>query len=287
MFNFWMIHRYLQLKSMSPADRTNVVKRCSMIGGKAAPGYHLAKSIIKMTNNIGNLVNNDSDVSPYFKVVFLPNYNVSSAAIIIPGSDLNEQISTAGQEASGTGNMKFVMNASVIVGTMDGATVEIAEEIGDENVFIFGAAETETDGIRKRAAKGDYKVGKELSAVFQSLKDGVFSDGDSTTHKEFMEIINNLTRCGDGHIGDRYLLVHDFSSYCAAQERVDVTYKDQEKWTEMAVRGVAGMGKFFSDRSIMDYCNDIWGIEPVDVRNVADKYAEANKSSPTRRTSLK
>merc|ERR1719446_640826 len=161
---------------MSSSDRAQVQKRFSCVGGKAAPGYYRAKTIIKLINNVAKVINNDPDVSPYLKFTFLPNYNVSAAQQIIPASDTSQHISTAGTEASGTSNMKFVMNGGLIVGTMDGANVEICEEAGGEGVmFIFGALEEELPGIKSRAKHGDYPIDPRLQRVFDVLYQGWFS----------------------------------------------------------------------------------------------------------------
>merc|ERR1711912_90793 len=148
---FYLIYRYMQIKNASPADRAKIQKRVSIIGGKAAPAYIRAKTIIKLINNIAEVVNNDPDVSPYLKVAFVPNYSVTVAEHIVPASDISEHISTAGTEASGTSNMKFVMNGGLIIGTMDGANIEIREEVGDETMFIFGCLEDQVEGIKQKA----------------------------------------------------------------------------------------------------------------------------------------
>ena len=224
-----------------------------MIGGKAAPGYANAKAIIKLITAVGDRVNRDESVGDLLKVVFLPNYNVSAAQVIIPATELSEHISTAGTEASGTSNMKFVMNGGLIIGTMDGANVEIAEEIGEENMFIFGERVDGVGKIRQAMAEGqrDY-VGSRLRRVFDSIKNGMFGDVSVMHH-----IIDSLC---DG--GDHYITCFDFYPYIEAQNKVDDTYKDYKKWTQMAINGVAMSGKFSSDRTISQYCNEIWDIEP-------------------------
>jgi len=274
MFAFWMIHHYLEIKHMSYEDRRNVVPRCCMVSGKAAPGYHRAKVIIKMINNIANLVNNDVDVSPYFKVVFLPNYNVSSAAIIIPGTDLSEQISTAGMEASGTGNMKYVMNGSCIIGTMDGANVEIAEEVGKENMFIFGLEEADTHAAREAQRQGNYPIPGSLKRVFDFIRNGSISNGEDDAHSSFTDIVDSLCHNGTGHVGDHYLAIKDFESYCEAQETASRAYADKKGWTKKSIMNVALMAKFSSDRSIADYMCDIWECDPIEVVNVMNKYED-------------
>lgn len=220
--------------------------RVVMIGGKAAPGYFTAKVIIELINRVAMKINSDSDIGDLLKVVFLPNYCVSAAQIIIPAAELSQHISTAGTEASGTSNMKFVMNGCLIIGTMDGANVEIAEEVGSENMFVFGM---DVDKVNEELHKmrGGYRgyVGSRLARVFDTIKTGIFG-GD--THA-FQNLVNNL--CNGG---DNYLVCHDFYSYLEAQERVDETYRDQIKWNQMAIENVARSGKFSSDRTIMEYC---------------------------------
>jgi starch phosphorylase len=249
---FYVIHRYLTIKDTPAHERADkFVPRVIMIGGKSAPGYYNAKCIIKMFNNVADKINNDPDVGDLLKCVFLPNYNVSSAQIIIPAAELSQHISTAGTEASGTSNMKFVMNGCLIIGTMDGANVEIAEEIGEENMFIFGARVEKVNGLREEMHNGkkDY-AGSRLMRVFKNLKSGTFGDL-SLAHGMLDSLLSY----------DHYLNCHDFYSYIEAQERVDKTYKNQHLWTKMAIEGVAKSGKFSSDRTIREYCNDIWKIE--------------------------
>jgi len=205
----FVIHRYLTILDTPAADRAaKFVPRVIMIGGKAAPGYYNAKVIIELINRVSMKVNNDSEIGDLLKVVFLPNYNVSSAQIIIPASELSQHISTAGTEASGTSNMKFVMNGCLIIGTMDGANVEIAEECGKENMFIFGKNVEQVNEEKRKMAEGfrDY-VGKRLGRVFDQIKSGKFG-GDTTA---FTNLINALT---NGH--DQYLVCHDFYDYMAA-----------------------------------------------------------------------
>ena len=228
-----------------------------MIGGKAAPGYYTAKVIIELINRVSMKINSDSDVGDLLKLVFLPNYCVSAAQIIIPAAELSQHISTAGTEASGTSNMKFVMNGCLIIGTMDGANVEIAEEVGKENMFVFGMNVKQVNEELKKMREGfrNY-VGSRLAKVFETIRTGTFG-GD--THA-FQNLINNL--CNGG---DQYLVCHDFYSYLDAQEQVDKTYKDQQKWNQMAIENVARSSKFSSDRTITEYCEQIWKIQPVSI----------------------
>ena len=211
----YVIHRYLNIKDMTPEERKQVVPRVVMYGGKAAPGYHNAKAIIKLINSVAKVVNNDPEIGNILKIVFLPNYCVSAAEIIIPASELSQHISTAGMEASGTSNMKFVMNGCLIIGTMDGANVEIAEEIGEENMFIFGARIEEIDDLRNQVQSGENSfVGKRLQRVFDAVVSGQFGDVSMAEH-----IIHDLE---EGR--DHYLLTADFNSYCEAQQKVDEVY---------------------------------------------------------------
>lgn len=206
----WVVHRYLTIKE-TPADQRSqkFVPRVVIIGGKAAPGYYNAKVIIELINRVSQVVNNDKDIGDLLKVVFLPNYNVSSAQIIIPASELSQHISTAGTEASGTSNMKFVMNGCLIIGTMDGANVEIAEEIGKENMFIFGKDVPEVEQARREMyeeGKRDY-IGKRLARVLETIKSGRF--GGNT--QAFANLIEALEQGRD-----HYLICHDFYSYMEA-----------------------------------------------------------------------
>jgi starch phosphorylase len=253
----YVIHRYLTILDTPQHERRNkFVPRVVMVGGKAAPGYHNAKAIIKLITAVSFKVNNDPQIGDLLKVIFLPNYNVSSAQIIIPAAELSQHISTAGTEASGTSNMKFVMNGGLIIGTMDGANVEIAEEIGEKNMFIFGERVDGVNKIRKQLYEGkrDY-LGAKLKRVFETIKSGFFGD---------TQIIHPiLDGLSDG--GDHYITCFDFYSYIEAQNVVDATYRDYKKWTQMAIEGIAFSGKFSSDRTISEYCNEIWDIEPVPV----------------------
>mmetsp|Transcript_7060 Transcript_7060/g.13836 ORF Transcript_7060/g.13836 Transcript_7060/m.13836 type:complete len:923 (+) Transcript_7060:260-3028(+) len=261
---FYIVHRYLKLKSMSPGDRANVQKRACFMGGKAAPGYFVAKVIIKLANSIANVLNNDPDTKAFLTFCFLPNYNVSNAQIIIPASDISQHISTAGTEASGTSNMKFVMNGGLIIGTMDGANIEIREEGGDETMFIFGALEQDVAGIREKAKSGNYPIDGRLQEVFNTIRSGRFSGGDDEATGEFCGLIDRLANNGGGYNGDFYLICADFADYVRANEQVDSTYKDQKKWTQLAIKAASSMGKFNTDRSISDYSNKIWRLQPAE-----------------------
>lgn len=260
----YVVHRYLTIKAMTPKERSKVVPRSVLVGGKAAPGYFTAKAIIKLFNSISHVVNSDPDVQGLLKVVFLPNYNVSNAQMIIPASDLSEHISTAGTEASGTSNMKFVMNGGLIIGTMDGANVEIREECGGETMFIFGALEHEVEHIRAKARQGDYPIDPRLEKVFNAIKGGMFSMNDIQAQREFEGLVDSLKRNGGGHCSDHYLVCHDFPSYCDAQARVDAMYQDRPKWLSMSIQAAACSGKFSTDRTIAEYASRIWNLKSME-----------------------
>lgn len=246
-----IIHRYDCIKNMTSEERKKVVPRVCLIGGKAAPGYEIAKKIIKLIHAVGGKINNDPDIGNLLKLVFVPDYNVSVAELIIPASDVSQHISTAGHEASGTSSMKFLMNGCLILGTLDGAAVEIAEEIGEENMFIFGAKVDEVPKLR--AQKRDFQPPREFRRVIRMIRDGYFG---------FKEYFKSLCDTVDGEGGDFYLLGNDFASYLDAQAAVDRTFVDEEKWTRMSILGTAGSGKFSSDRAIREYAEQAWGIEP-------------------------
>lgn len=245
-----VILRYDRIKSMSEDDKQSIVPRVVIIGGKAAPGYDIAKRIIKLISAVSEKVNNDPDVGDLLKVYFIPNYNVSLAETIIPGSDINQQISTAGTEASGTSNMKFAMNGSLIIGTMDGANVELAEEIGEENLFIFGVRADEVP--RLRLEREGYQPDPQFQHAINLVQNGHFGWADY-----FQPLVDSVTGSRD-----YYLLANDFASYLDAQERVDREWKDQKAWVRRSILSTAGTGKFSSDRTIAEYANEIWNVKP-------------------------
>jgi starch phosphorylase len=229
--------------------------RTVVFGGKAAPGYRMAKLIIRLINDVADIVNNDPRVRDRLKVVFIPNYDVSNAEIIIPAADLSEQISTAGTEASGTGNMKLALNGALTIGTLDGANVEIRNEVGPENIFIFGLT---TDEVAELRGKGynpwlNYEGNHELKQALDMIRDGFFSPEERERYKP---VFDNLTANGD-----HYLLLADYASYVACQEQVGALYRDPEAWTRKAILNVAGMGQFSSDRTIGQYAQTIWNVE--------------------------
>lgn len=232
-----------------------ITPRTIIFGGKAAPGYWMAKHIIRLINDVATIVNEDVAVGDKLKVVYYPNYEVSAAEILFPGSDLSEQISTAGTEASGTGNMKMALNGALTIGTLDGANVEIKEEVGDENIFIFGlttpqVAELKASGYKPRDY---YNSNPELKQVLDMIADGYFSIDEPN---RYQVIVDNLLN------NDQYLLLADYASYIEAQERVGKLYQHQDDWTRMAILNVANMAKFSSDRAIGDYAKNIWHVTP-------------------------
>ncbi|XWS53042.1 hypothetical protein CRYUN_Cryun11dG0124100 [Craigia yunnanensis] len=249
------IYRYKKLKEMSPELRKNTTPRTVMIGGKAFATYTNAKRIVKLVNDVGSVVNNDPEVNSYLKVVFVPNYNVSVAEMLIPGSELSQHISTAGMEASGTSNMKFALNGCLIIGTLDGANVEIREEIGEENFFLFGARADEVPKLRKERENGLFKPDPRFEEAKQYIRSGAFGSYDYNPLLDSLEGNSGYGR------GDYFLVGHDFPSYMDAQARVDEAYKDQKKWLKMSILSTAGSGKFSSDRTIAQYAKEIWNIE--------------------------
>jgi glycogen phosphorylase len=237
----------------------DIAPRVCIFGAKAAPGYFLAKRIIEAINRVGDMVNNDARIKGKLKVVFLPNYRVSLAERIIPAADLSEQISTAGKEASGTGNMKLALNGALTIGTLDGANIEIKEEVGDDNIFIFGLTVEEVEALR---AKGynpfDYYY---ANSELREVVDWIGSDYFAPDCKGEFASIRDSFLTG----GDPFLCLADYESYVAAQARVDAAYKDKDRWARMAILNTARVGKFSSDRTIYEYATEIWGLNPVDV----------------------
>ena len=235
------------------------VPRTVIFGGKAAPGYYTAKLIIRLINAVGDVVNNDPAIGDKLKVVFLSDYRVSLAEAIFPAADLSEQISTAGTEASGTGNMKFALNGALTIGTMDGANIEIREEVGDDNIFIFGLLAHEVAALAPRYNPWDYyNHNEDLKRVLVQIGGGQFSPHEPEL---FQPLVRSLL-----HGGDRYMLLADYASYIACQKQVETTYKDPQAWTRKAVMNVASMGKFSSDRTIEQYAKEIWDLKPVTPR---------------------
>ncbi len=237
------------------------VPRTIMIGGKAAPGYYMAKLVIRLASDVGRVVNADPVLQDRLKFVFLENYSVSFAEKIIPATELSQQISTAGTEASGTGNMKFCLNGGIIIGTMDGANIEIREEVGEDNIFIFGLTTPQVMEARKKgySPRDYYTNNPELKEALDMINSGFFNKDNPNLYND---IYNALT------YDDYYMLLADFMSYCACQERVNQAYLDQEQWTKMSILNTAKIGKFSSDRTIQEYAEEIWGVEPVEIQPV-------------------
>lgn len=258
-----IITLYNYLKSNKNAK---VHPRTFLFGGKAAPGYFMAKLMIKLINSVADVINRDPDVNDKLKVVFLPDFNVSLAQKIYPAADVSEQISTAGKEASGTGNMKFSLNGALTIGTMDGANIEIREEVGAENFFLFGLDEKE---VMERRANGYnpwhyYETNPNLRQVLDQLRSGMFSNGD---HDLFRPLVASLLNRDD------FMLLADYQSYIDCQKELGETYMDTKRWTKMSILNVARMGKFSSDRSILEYCDKIWMTKPVPIK--LSEYAQS------------
>jgi starch phosphorylase len=238
--------------------KLKVVPRTFVFGGKAAPSYFMAKLIIKLINGVGEIINTDPDVAGRLKVVFFPDYNVKNAKFIYPAADLSEQISTAGKEASGTGNMKFALNGTLTIGTLDGANIEIREEVGADNFFLFGLTAEQVYELKAKGynPKQVYDSDPELMEAVDRISSGSFSQGDKNL---FKPLVDSLL------YGDPYLLFADYRPYVEAQEQVSFAYEDPAKWTRMSILNVARMGKFSSDRSIKEYCDKIWKTHPLPV----------------------
>lgn len=247
-----LYHRLKQNPQLS------IPERAFIFGGKAAPGYFMAKRIIKLINAVGETINNDPQVSKSLKVAFVPNFSVKNAQLIYPAADLSEQISTAGKEASGTGNMKFMINGALTIGTLDGANVEMRDEVGAENFFLFGLTESEVEAVKANGYRPqDYIDGNdELRAVLDLIAGGAFSHGDTEV---FKPLVDNL------RYDDPFLVCADFASYVAAQELVSAAWQDKDAWTKMSILNTARSGKFSSDRAIAEYCDEIWNVWPLTV----------------------
>jgi starch phosphorylase len=251
-----VIALYLRLKN---APYENFVPRTFIFGGKAAPGYHLAKLIIKLINAVAAVVNRDPAVRDRMRVVFLPNFNISNGQRLYPAAELSEQISTAGKEASGTGNMKFSMNGALTIGTLDGANIEIRDEVGAENFFLFGLTAPLVKAFKAAGYRpmDYYNTNHELRDVIDLIRRGFFSHGDTGLFQPFVEYLLH---------GDPYLALADFESYSHCQREVSQAYSDRDHWTRMSILNTARSGKFSSDRTIRQYCEDIWHVTPVPIR---------------------
>jgi starch phosphorylase len=252
------LYKQLKLKAETTVLDDNIIPKVIIFGGKAAPGYHKAKMIIKLINSVAEKVNRDKQINELLKVVFIPNYSVSLAEIIIPASDISEHISTAGTEASGTSNMKFALNGGLIIGTLDGANIEIRDSIGKENMFIFGLTADEVDKARFENQQKQQVDDPRLQEVIETIKSGEFGDPNI-----FSSLLDSLY---PPH--DYYLVGNDFTSYLEIHQEIDKVYQNPKQWTTMCINSTAGMGKFSSDRSIKEYAEKIWGIKPLLVPNV-------------------
>ena len=247
-----IVHLYNQIKKNPGME---IAPRTFIFGGKAAPGYHMAKLIIKLIHSVGEVVNADTDVNDRLKIIFFPDFSVKSSEWVYRSADLSEQISTAGKEASGTGNMKFAMNGALTVGTMDGANIEIMEEVGRENFFLFGLTVEEIHALQKKGYRPIdlYHNDQDLKETIDRLRSGEFSQGDRDLFKPLLDSML---------YNDPYFVLQDFRSYVDCQQNISDTFLDRPRWTKMSILNVARMGKFSSDRSIRDYCNKIWKVTP-------------------------
>ena len=248
------ISLYLRIKDNPAADFT---PRTIIFGAKAAPGYYMAKLIIKFINSVADVINNDPDIGNKLKVVFLPNYRVSLAEKIIPAADLSEQISLAGTEASGTGNMKFALNGALTIGTLDGANIEIKDAVGDDNIFIFGMNVDEVKALRNRGYNPSEYIARipMLQRIVELIRDNFFSPGERDL---FRPLLDNIMH-------DPYMCCADFESYAATQDAIAELYNNTEAWQKKCLANIAKMGMFSSDRSIRDYAEKIWNIQPLHV----------------------
>jgi starch phosphorylase len=268
-----IITLYNRIKRDPKAD---ITPRTFIFGGKAAPGYRMAKLIIKLITSVAEVVNNDPDVAGRLKVVYFPDFNVTNGQIIYPAADLSEQISTAGKEASGTGNMKFSLNGALTVGTLDGANVEIREEVGEENFFLFGLNATEVHDLKAGGydPRSWYDENGQLREVIDRIAAGDFSGGD---RELFRPLVEHLLQW------DEYLVLADYQPYIDCQDRIDAAYGDSARWTAMSILNVARMGKFSSDRSIRDYCEMIWKAKPIGNGLTSGVTTPAKPDSPKRK----
>jgi starch phosphorylase len=253
-----VIYRYKNIKLLSDEEKEQLTPRVVIFGGKSAPGYYIAKMVIKLINTVAEVVNNDSTINDLLKVVYIPDYNVSLAEIITPASDISQHISTAGTEASGTSNMKFVLNGGLILGTVDGANIEIRDEIGEDNIFMFGTLADKVADIRHHQKYHGVLIDPNLQVVLQSIQSGEF--GGPETASVFGPLINTLT-----YGGDYYLISADFEMYLDAQDHVDAVYKDKKSWAKKSILCTAGMGFFSADRAVKEYADKIWNLKPVSI----------------------
>ena len=254
------MHIILLYQKLKENPKLKMQPRTFIFAAKAAPAYLIAKSVIKLINTLAEVINNDVDVAGRIKVVFLPDYNVSLAEKIIPAADISEQISTAGLEASGTGNMKLSLNGALTVGTWDGANIEIAQHVGEDNIFIFGHRTEELAELRKKGYNpwSYMDKSKDLQKVLEAIRDNAF---DPAHPDRFKDLYNDLTEHGD-----HYFYLADFEAYVECQAKVSKLYAKESVWAEKAILNVARMGWFSSDRSIQDYCDEIWHLERTPIK---------------------
>ena len=239
--------------------------RTFIFGAKASAGYIRAKQIIKLINSVADVVNNDRSINGKLKVVFIEDYRVSNAEWIFAAADVSEQISTASKEASGTGNMKFMLNGAATLGTMDGANVEIVEEVGADNAFIFGLSSDEVINYEQNGgydSRQIYNSDPELKRVVDQLVDGTYAQGDTEMYRD---LYNSLLMPQGNNQADVYFILKDFRSYAEAQEKVEAAYRDKDRWAKMVLLNTASCGKFSSDRTIQEYVDDIWKLDKVTV----------------------
>jgi len=254
-----VIYKYKKLKEATPEERKKTVPRVVMFGGKAFATYWQAKRIVKLVTDVGRVVNSDPEIGDLLKVIMVPNYNVSVAEKLIPASELSQHISTAGMEASGTSNMKFALNGCLIIGTLDGANVEIREEIGEDNFFLFGRRAHEIKGLRKDRADGKFTPDPRFEEAKAFIRAGTFGDYDYEPLLDSLEGNEGFGR------GDYFLVGVDFPEYLEAQKAVDIAYADKAGWAKKSILSTAGSGKFSSDRTIRQYADEIWKIKPLPV----------------------
>jgi starch phosphorylase len=269
-----LLHVVSLYKRLKDNPNLDIAPRTVIFGGKAAPGYMLAKLMIRLINAVGDLIGRDPAMRGKLQVVFYPNYNVKNGHAIFPAADLSEQISLAGKEASGTGNMKFQMNGALTIGTLDGANVEIREQVGEENFFLFGMNTPEVKELKSRGyrPRNFYENNAHLREVIDLIASGFFTRGD---REIFRPLVDNLLN------HDEYMLLADFQSYIDCQERVSATYLDQDRWSRMSILNVARSGFFSSDRAIREYCEDIWKVQPVriELRDLSSEDLEFKRAA--------
>jgi len=268
-----ILHVISLYHSLKNAPNMNFVPRTFIFGGKAAPGYRLAKLIIKLINDVAAVVNRDPAVRNSMRVVFLPNFNVSNGQRLYPAADLSEQVSTAGKEASGTGNMKFAMNGAVTIGTLDGANIEIRDEVGEENFFLFGLTAPQVDALKAEGYQPGnyYKTSTELREAINLIRNGFFSHGDTEIFRPLVDYLLHH---------DPYLALADFASYSHCQLEVSQAYSDRDHWSRMSILNTARSGKFSSDRTIREYCEEIWRITPMPIQIYGQQNNKGTNEAP-------